>query len=238
MRPLDEPGDIGYDEAQVPACSHAQIGNERGERIVGDLRARSAHTCDKRRLAGRGHANQSSVGHELHLQLNPAFLSRFSQFGERRRTTGRRDEVDVAAPADATLSNCDALAVVGKVGDKLARLLRFVEIFPHDGSNRNLEHQIVARCPMHTGTLAVRSALGFEMVLETVVYQRRKTGVGFDDNVAAMPAVTAIGAAFGNMRLAPKRHAPGTAIAAAHMYAHFVNEHRASFPHDRQYAGL
>ena len=55
-------------------------------------------------------------------------------------------------------------------------------------------------------------------------FLRSAHGKGGDDDIAATTAVAAIGAAFGDKGLTPKRHAPGSAIAAAHVNAADIGE--------------
>ena len=95
----------------------------------------------------------------------------------------RRHEVDVAAAAHAALGHGDAFAVVREVGDELAHFLRFFEILVDDRAHRHLEHKVLAGGSVHARALAVRAALGFEMVLEAVfdergdVYKRQGYGM-------------------------------------------------------------
>ena len=77
----------------------------------------------------------------------------------------------------------------------------------------------------HARALAVHAALGLEVVLEAVVDQRRDAQVGLDDDVAAVTAVAAVGAAFGDVRLATEGHAARAAVAAFDVYAYLVYEH-------------
>ena len=79
---FDQARDIGDDEIVFVALDHAEIRNERRERIIGDLGARRADAGDERALADRRHADERSVGHELHLELDPRFGCRFAQLGE------------------------------------------------------------------------------------------------------------------------------------------------------------
>ena len=74
----------------------------------------------------------------------------------------------------------------------------------------------------------MRAALSLEVVLEAVVNQRRDTQVGLDDDVAAVTAVAAVGAAFGDVRLATEGHAARAAVAAFDVYAYLVYEHGGS----------
>ena len=195
------------------------------ERVVGDLRARGAHLRDERRLARARHAHERRVGHELHLELDPALLSRLAELRERGRAARRGDEMDVAAAARAPLGHDDALAVVREVGDELARLPRILEVLAHHGAHRHLEHEVLPRRAVHAAAFAVRAALGFEMVLEAVLDERGQARVGFEHHVAAVPAVAAVRPALRHMGLAAKRHATRAAVAALHMDAHFVDEH-------------
>ena len=74
--------------------------------------------------------------------------------------------MDVAAAAHAALGHGDAFAVVREVGDELAHFLRFFEILVDDRAHRHLEHKVLAGGSVHARALAVRAALGFEMVFE------------------------------------------------------------------------
>ncbi len=133
--------------------------------------------------------------------------------------------MDVAATAHAAVSHGDALAVVSEVGHKLAGFLGFLEVFVDHGAHRHLEHQVGARGAVHATALAVRAALGLEVMLEAVIDQRGHAGIGFKHHVAAMAAVAAIGTALGHMGLAAKRHAAGAAVAALDVDSDLINEH-------------
>ena len=95
----------------------------------------------------------------------------------------------------------------------------------HHGAHGHLEHQILARGAVHAAALAVRAALGLEMVRDTVVDQRRHAGIGLKHDVAAVPAVAAVRTAFRNVSLAAKRHAASAAVAAFHVNAYFIDKH-------------
>ncbi len=74
---LDQAGNVGDDEAAVRVGAHdAEVGRERRERIVGDLRPRRRHRADERALAGVGHAEQADVGQHLELELQAPPLAR------------------------------------------------------------------------------------------------------------------------------------------------------------------
>ena len=69
VRPFDQPGHVGDDEAALAAHrDDAEIGRERRERIVGNLRLGRRDARDERRLAGVGEADEADVGEQLQLQ--------------------------------------------------------------------------------------------------------------------------------------------------------------------------
>ena len=225
VRALDQAGDVGDDEAVVVGARHAQVGHERRERVVGDLGTSGGELGDQRGFARRRHADERGVGHQLHLQLDPALLGRLAQLGERGRTARRGDEVDVAAAAHAAAGDGDRLAVVGEVGDHLAGLLALVVVGVHDGAHRHAQDQVLAGGAVHAAALAVRAALRLEVVLEAVVDQRGQARVGAQHDVSTVAAVAAVGTALGHMGLAAERHAARAAVAAFHEYANLVDKH-------------
>ena len=70
---------------------------------------------------------------------------------------------------------------------------------------------------MHALTLAMRAALGLEVMLIAIVDKRRELRVSLNYHVAAVSAVTAIRAALGDIGLASERHAPRAAVAALYV---------------------
>ena len=77
----------------------AEVGLERGERVVGDLGLRRADRGDQRRLARVGEADQRGVGEQLDLEPQPALLAVLALLGEAGRAARVRQEPGVAAPA-------------------------------------------------------------------------------------------------------------------------------------------
>ena len=220
---LDQAGNIGNRKAQIPVTHHSQIGRERRKRVISNLGARGRHAGDERALAHRRHAHKRGVGHELHLELDPERLGWLAQLGERGRTPRRRDEMHVATATAATLGNDHTFAVVGEVGDFLARLQILVEQ-AHDRANGHPEDEVLAICAMHALALAMRTLLRLEMVLVAIVDERGNRGVRNDDDVTTAATIAAVRATLGNMGLATKRGASGTAVARFDLYANLVGE--------------
>ena len=83
----------------------------------------------------------------------------------------------------------------------------------------------------------MRASLGAEMMLESIIDERRELGVGLDDDIAAMAAVAAVGSALGNEGLTTERHAAGAAVAALDVDAANIGElgHSPSLYVDKPY---
>ena len=116
MRALDQPGNISYHVAIILHLHHAQVRNERSERVIGDLGLSRRHARDERGLARRRHAHERSIGHELHLKLDPALFGRNTQFSEGRSATRGRDEMRIAATARTAFCHYDLFAIVSEIG--------------------------------------------------------------------------------------------------------------------------
>lgn len=155
------------------------------------------------------------------IQCSSAGSPSWAKAGARRT---RRHKVCVAQTAGTAGRHDDALAVVHQVGNLEHRGLRLGIELAHHGTHRDLENQVLAALTVTTGTLPVRAALGAEVMLKAVIDQRRQLSIGLDDDIAATTAVAAIGAALGDKCLAPKRHASGSAVAAAHVNAADIGE--------------
>ena len=228
-RALDETRDVGdHERGVLTRTDDAQVGDERGEGVVGDLWLGGADPGDERALSDRGHAHKGNVGHELHLELDPVLSGRLALLGKRRRATGGGHEVDVSATAQATRGHDDLLAGLCEVGDLEGGGHRLGVKLANDGAKRDAQDEVLAVATMLAGTLPVRSALSAEVVLEAVVDKRRELRVDTNDDVSAIAAVTPVRSALGDICLSTERHAAGTAVATADVDPGKVCEHRAS----------
>ena len=223
-RTLNKTRNIGDDIGVLAGTHHAQVGHKRGKRVVGNLGTGGTHTRDERGLAHRGKAHKRGIGHKLHLELDPMLLGRLTQLGKRRRAAHRRHKVGVAQTAGTTGRHDDALAVVNQISNLEHRGLRLGIELADYGAHGDFQNQVLAALAVTTGALAMRSALGTEMMLKAVINQRRQLSVGLDDDIATTTAVAAIGAALGNKCLAPKRHASGSAVTAANVNSADIGE--------------
>ena len=198
-RALDEPGDVGEHELVVLPAHDAEVRLERGERVVGDLGLGRAHDRDQRRLARVREADERGVGEQLQLELQPALLAVLALLGEARRPARVRQEPRVAAPALAAARREPRVAVVQEVGEQLAVHRA------DDGSLGDVDDEIGAALAVQLLALAVRSRPRLAVRVVAEREQRGDVAVGPQPDVAAAPAVAAVGPALGHVRLAPER---------------------------------
>ena len=124
VRSFDEAGDVGDDERLIVIRAHdAQVGDQRRERIVRNLRLGRADDRDQRRLAGVWQADDSDIGDQLQLDEKLALFARVARLGEARRLTRGRREVLVSPPAAPALRHQHPLALLREVGENDAGVL-------------------------------------------------------------------------------------------------------------------
>ena len=225
MRAFDQAGQVGQHELTFVDAHDAELRMQRGEGIVGDLRLGRADAGEEGGLAGVGQADETGIGDQLQPQADGEFLGGLAGVGVARRLVGRRLEVRVAEAAVAAFGEGDALTDGGEVGDQ--RLAVFLVDL---GADRHLHDLVFAVGAVAVRAHAVAAALGLEVLLVAVVDQRVEAVDRLDDDVAAVAAVTAVGAAEFDELLAPERHAAVTARAGFDVDLGFVEEF-----HNRRY---
>ena len=217
---FDQAGNVGDHEVGLVVERHdPEVGLERGERVVGDLRLGGRDHADQRALAGVGEADQRDVCHQLQLELEPALLAVLALLGEARRPPPVVEELGVAAPASPAGGGEEAIAVVEQLGQHFVR----VEVL-HDRALRHLDLERLAAPAVQILALAVNTAAGTTVRMVTEGEQRRHVVIGHQPHVAALAAVAAIGPAHDDRTLAPKRDAARPTVAAAHVELALVDE--------------
>ena len=162
--PRIEPGHVGDDEAAIVAQrDDAEIGRQRRERVVGDLRTRGGDARDQGGLAGVRKADQTDVGEQLQLQAQESLFAGLARFGPPRRAVGGRHELRVAAPAASSFRDQDPLAFFGEIGEQLqagstAPLSRR-DLLEHQRADRHVDLEIVRALAGLVRALAVLAAL-------------------------------------------------------------------------------
>ena len=135
--------------------------------------------------------------------------------------------MEVAEAAVAALGDHDALARLGHVGEHRAALL--VEDLRPD---RHFQDRVGAAPAGAIAAHPVHAGLGLEMLLVAKVDERVEAVRAFDHDVAAAPAVAAVGAAELDEFLAPERDRARPAVAGANVDARLVEKlHRRAASH-------
>ena len=223
VRAFDQPGHVGDDErALAGQADDAEVGAERGEGIVGDLRPRRRDARNHRRLPGVGEADQPDVGEQLQMEPEILFLAGQARFGAARRAIGGRGELRVAAAADAALGDQEPLSRGRQIGDlHHAVVLLLVD----DGADRHLELDVGALAAGAIRAFAVSAAVGGEFLLEAEIEKGIEVGVRRQVDRTAGAAVAAIGAAARHELLAPEAHGAAAAVPGGDVDIDFVDEH-------------
>ena len=219
MRAFDQARNVGEHELARVGAHHAELRVERGERIIGDLRLCRRHGGEERRLAGVRQPDETGVGDELEAQPDPALLALLPGIGVARRAIGRGLEVRVAEAAIAATRQHHAVADIDEIGDQGR-----VVLLKHLGAGRHLEHDGAAVGAGAVLAHAVMAALGLEVLLVAIVEQGIEPRHRLDHDIAAAPAVAAVGTAELDELLAAERDAAVPAVAGANVDLGLIEE--------------
>ena len=212
-RAFDQARDVGEDEFAVLVPHHSELRGERGKGVIANLGFGVGDLVDEGRLARIGQPEQARVGEQLEPQPDIHLAAQFAGLVLARGAVGAGLVRSVAASAHAALEQHDFLPDLGHVEQH-----RLAVVVEHLRAERNLDHQILAGC---TGAVLAHpgnAALGFEVLCVTEVDQGVEPGDRFKNDVAAAPAVTAVGPAIFDVHFAPERHLTGAALARADEY--------------------
>ena len=118
---LDEAGNVGDGEADVAGLDHAQVGDQRGEGVVGDLGARSGHGRDEARFACGREADQGDVRNGFQFQDDVAGFAFDAEQREAGSAALLRGQRGVAESADAAGGGDEFGAFADEVGEDVRR---------------------------------------------------------------------------------------------------------------------
>src|SRR5579871_4533486 len=124
VRALDETRDVGHDEAAIVLhLDDAEVRLERGERVIGDLRASGRNTGDQSGFSGVRKADQSDVREKLEFQTEALLFAGTAGFMLRGGLVRGSGEAGVAASAASSAGDGEALAGLCEVVQALAGFL-------------------------------------------------------------------------------------------------------------------
>ena len=224
VRAFDESGEIGYGEGfgvgKVADLDYAEVGLERGEGVVGDLRLGGGEARDKGRRADIGIADEASVCEETEFEAVGAFFAGATELVLARGLVGAGGEVLVASAAPTAFGYDDGFIGPGEVVDELAG-----GVVVEEGAYGNFEGCTFARVSGAVGAEAVASALGFVLGVEAEVDQGVVAEGGGHEDVAPVTAISAGGTALGNELFAAKGHAAVATVTGFDTDSCFINKH-------------
>ncbi len=208
---LDEAGDVGHDELGAVVCpadaDDAEMRLQRGERVVRHLRLGRRHRRDERRLARVGEPDERDVRHQLELEVEPVLAAGLALLGEGGAAPAVRQEARVAPPPLAALGHPKARPGGRHVDHHVAGAAA------HDGADRQRHLDVLAPRAVALLPRPVPAVGGAAEGVVLEAEERRLVLSGDEPDVAAVPAVAAVGAAAIDVRLAPERDRAGAAVA-------------------------
>ena len=170
-------------------------------------------------MPGVGQADQAGVGDQLQSEPDGPLLARQAGIDAARGAVGGRLEVGVAEAAVAAPGEEHALAQRVEVGDQ-----RLVVLLEDLRADRHLQHDVGAA---GAGALAAHAAAAvrrLEMLLVAVVDERVQPVDALRPDVAAAPAVAAVGAAELDELLAAEGERTVPAVAGADVDLGLIEE--------------
>ena len=218
-RALDDAGDVRQHEGHVLVhIHHAQVGEERREMVVGDLRVRVGDHGEQRALAHVGEAHEPHVGQQLQLQQYAVALpgqARLGKAGDLARGGGEVLVAPAAAPA--------AAGHIVLAGGHVVHYRAAVRVAQKRAA-RDAQYDALAVLAGAALALAVLAVPGDELALIAEVHQRGHVAVGLKNDVAAAAAVAAVRPAGRHVFLAVEGHRPVPALTGADFYSYLVNK--------------
>ena len=215
---LDEPRHVGDGEADIAGLHDAEVGVQRREGVLGDLRPRGRDRGDQARLARGRVADQGDVGDGLELEGDFALPPGRAEQCETGGLALLRGERRVAESADAAGCRDEAHARLDEVDERLA-----VGVFD-DRADGDRQFEALAERAGAVVAHAEPAVAGVAVRRVVVRQERRDLRVGDEDDVAAVSAVAAVRAGEGLELLAADGHASVAALARAQVERHAVDE--------------
>src|SRR5699024_8689566 len=216
----DEPRDVGDRVAGLARGDDAEVGHERREGVVGDLRAGGREHRDERGLAGAREADEGDVRERLQLQLDVEELAGLAEQREAGRLAPPAGQGLVAEAAAAPLRQDHGGAGADEVGEHLPGGVG------DDRAARDGEAPVLAAGAVALVAGARRPVARPPVRAAVVLEEGRHLRVDDEDDVTAVAAVAAVRAAE-RLELLPAHGRDAmTALAALHVENDPVHEGR------------
>ena len=216
----NEARDVRQDEGPLSADSnHTEVGGERREGIVRDLRLCCGEAGDESGFSNVRESEQADVREQLELQpdlpLHPCGALR----GLSRRPVPGGLETKVPRAAATSLGNDYPHAIVVEIGDRVTALgIEYERAHGHD------DLPMLTVSAVAIGALSVQTSLCFDDRLIAVLEQGVHRPVGADDDVSTMPSVTSARTATGGVLLSSEGDAPVSAVPRSNLDLYFIDK--------------
>ena len=197
VRALEQARDVGKDGRPEIQLAHAQIGHQRRERVIRNLGLGRRQHRQQRRLARVGHADDADVGDDAQLDVDPPLLPGLPELRHGGRVVAVRFEGGVALAAAAAGGEEGALAVRDQFGQRRGAFRR--PALPENGPERHLDLHMARVGAVAFGAAARAAGQRAEVDRAAKGRQRRQRLVRHRENVPAVAAVAAGGAACGDV---------------------------------------
>ena len=222
---LNNAGDISHDEADALVyIDHAQVGEEGGEVVIGDLGPGFADHAEEGGFAHVGEAHQTNVRQQFQLQHHVVALSGQTALGKAGGLAGGGGKMGVAPAALAATAEDIGLAA----GHVLDNFVGFG--VPDQGAPGNADDQGLSVLAAFALACAVHAVFCYILALVAEVHQGGEIVIHLKDDVAAVTAVAAVRAAGGNIFFTVEGYAAVAAVAGLYGDAGLVHKgcrHRA-----------
>src|SRR5271169_4973888 len=232
MRAFNESGQIGDDKraaeframtaSATVGIDDAEIGHERGERIIGDFGACGGNYRNKCGFACVRVTHQANIGEQFEFEAKVALFTRRTVLMFARSLMPGLGKILITA---AALRDQHTLSGHGEIGDGFTGLLVVSE-----RADGNEQAHVRARVAGAVRAFAMPAAIRFKFAIVAVAEKRVVIGIRFEINAAAVATVASGRAAARNEFFAAKRDAAVAASAGLDQNFCFVNKHENHSP--------
>ena len=220
---FNDAGDVCHNEGNAFVnINHAQIGEQSGEVVVGDLGTGVGGDGQQGGLTHIGEANQTHVCQQLQLHNDIPLLTLQACLGKPGDLTGGGGIMGVTPAAAAALGD-DVIFAGGHIHEDRVGLR-----IPDDGAAGDLNNEIFATLAAHIAALAVFASLGGILALIAEVQQGGHMVGDPQDDATAVAAITTVGTAGIDIFFPVESHSAVTAATADHRDSYFIYKHSKS----------
>ena len=184
---FDQTRDICHDEASlIVQIHHTEDRIQRREMVRRHFRLRTGYLADERGFPYARESQKTDIRQHLQLEAQLLFFTRLAFFRIKRRTDSRCREMGISAAAMPTFDDEGFLSILRHIRQKFAGLI----VIDHR-SERHLDEDVLCIFAEHLFGAAVGTGFGSEFSMTAEIDQRIQVAIRFDEDRAALAAITA-----------------------------------------------